>query len=440
MRDLPSMSERRPLGNVRELGPFAADLPEVEGGSFGQLSTARIVSYACASMVVMCILCSRLALPLGAKQIPLTLPVAVVHIALIVVLSRGSLALPRLFATLGVLGLILFEMSLVHRHSSMFSLVYVALIYMTLTATTKIDEPALRRIWRTFIGLACVGAILGALQIAVQTVAGGYYLDPVQDLPDQLQLQGYSITYPIMRGVLPTLKANGMLFVEPSAFSQFLALALLGELWLYRRLKVMALLCLGLVLSFSGTGLMMVAAGIAFGARPRAMLALAVVGAVVAGILFATGYGEAFTSRVGEIRRPGTSGYERFVAPFAAMSLPFEDSVEAVLWGYGAGRVEDLDTEYAANYSPVPKVFLEYGLVGFFAFALLWATMFRRLALQRPIVGAMFVMYFLAAGSLLQPYTVFSLWALSAGFLKQPREVEEDDVVWIDAEPEPPPA
>jgi hypothetical protein len=223
-----------------------------------------------------------------------------------------------------------------------------------------------------------------------------------------------------------------MFFVEPSAFSQFLALALLGELWLFRRMRILALLALGLTLSFSGTGLLMVVGGLAFGARPRAMMALAFTGAVAAGVLFASGYEQAFTSRVDEVRRPGTSGYERFVAPFAAMALPWEDSVDAVLWGYGAGRVEDLDTEYAANYSPIPKVFLEYGLIGLAAFAMVWATMFRRLALQRPVVGAMFVMYFLAAGSLLQPYTVFALWGLSAGFLKQP-SVEDSLGEWYES-------
>jgi hypothetical protein len=242
-----------------------------------------------------------------------------------------------------------------------------------------------------------------------------------------VQLRGYSITYPIMRGVLPTLKANGMLFVEPSALSQFVALALLGELWWFRRGRVLAVLAAGLILSFSGTGLLMLAGGLALGASVRLWAGLAGAGAVVALVLVMTGYSEAFTSRADELRRPGTSGYERFVAPYAAMRLPWEDSVSAVVWGYGAGRVEDLDTEYSANYTPVPKVFLEYGLVGLAAFGALWAGMFRRLAVPRSLGVAMLVMYFVAAGSLLQPYTVFGLWALTGGFRKWPAAARATD-------------
>jgi hypothetical protein len=401
---------------------LAGTLPASHVGPEVRLSTLRMTSLCCASLVVLTIVSSRFGLPLGAKQIPLTLPVAVAHIGAILLLTGGRLVAARLLATLGMLAVVCFETALVHRHTSMLSLLYVIAIYVPLVAGTDVDDAGLRRIWRAFIYLAVVVAVLGGLQIFVQLAAGGYYLDPVQLLPERIRLMGYSTTYPIMKGVLPTLKANGMLFVEPSAFSQFLALAVLGELWLFRRWSVLAILGGGLVVAFSGTGLLMLGAGIAMGARPRMILSLGAAGAVALAVLVASGYGEAFTSRVDEVRRPGTSGYERFVAPFLAMSEPWQDSVDAVVWGYGAGRVEDLDTEYAANYSPVPKVFLEYGLVGFVAFTLLWLTMFRRLMVPRTIRGAQLVMYFLAAGSLLQPYTVFALWGLTAGFRRAPRE------------------
>ena len=387
-------------------------------------STARMITQVCASMVVMIVLTSRLGLAVGAKQVPIVLPVAVAHIAIIALLGRATLSLARSIATAAILGIVIFATALVHRHTSTMSVIYLALIYVPLVVNTTLDGAALEKIWRVFIGVASVAAVLGVVQIAVQVVAGGYFLDPMQLLPESIQLGGYQTTYPIMRGVIPTLKANGMVFVEPSAFSQFLALAILGELWLFRRWRVLLLLATGMTLSFSGTGLLMLAGGIALGARMRSIASFGAVVLAVGTILVLTGFGEAFTSRIDEVRRPGTSGYERFVSPFVALSLPWEDSLAAVAWGYGAGRVEDLDTEYAANYSPIPKVMLEYGLVGLVAFAALWISMFGRLAVQRPIVGAMLVMYFLAAGSLLQPYTVFSLWALTAGFLKRPDDAE----------------
>lgn len=382
-------------------------------------STTRLITQCCISLVISVIVTSRLGLPLGAKQVPLVLPVAVAHLVVIAFLGRGTLSTARTIATLAIGAIILFETGLIHRHTSGLSLIYVIAIYTPLVINSTLSSDQLARIWRAFIALAAISAVLGIAQIMIQLVAGGYFFDPMQLLPEKIRLGGYQTTYPIMRGVIPTLKANGMIFVEASAFSQFLALAILGELWLFRRWKIITLLAAGMTLSFSGTGILMLLGGLALGARPRATLGVLGATAVVGAILLATGYGEAFTSRVDEVRRPGTSGYERFVSPFVAMTLPWEDSGRAVLWGYGAGRVEDLDTEYAANYSPVPKVMLEYGLVGLAAFGALWIAMFGGLAVQRPITGAMLVMYFLAAGSLLQPYTVFSLWGLTAGFTKR---------------------
>lgn len=411
--------------------PGPMDLPDAAIPAADRVSTARVITHLCTSMAVMIMLTSRLALPFGAQQIPLTVPVAVAHLVVIAVLARATISLPRFLATMAAFAVAIFETGLIHRHFSKFSLLYLIAIYAPLVVSTTLEPGALERIWRGFIAVAVLAAVLGITQIAVQTVGGGYYLDPVQLLPENLQLQGYATTYPIMRGVLPTLKANGMLFVEPSAFSQFLALALLGELWFFRRWKVLAVLAGGMVVSFSGTGLMMFAAGLALGGSLRLIIAAGCTGLAAAAVLFVTGYGEAFTARVDEVQRPGTSGYQRFVAPHLAMAVPFEDSVNAVLWGYGAGRVEDIDVEYSANYSPIPKVFLEYGLFGLAAFTAVWIGMFCRLAVPRPITGALWVMYFLAAGSLLQPYTVFTLWALTAGFLKRDRAAITPD--WVPA-------
>jgi hypothetical protein len=101
------------------------------------------------------------------------------------------------------------------------------------------------------------------------------------------------------------------------------------------------------------------------------------------------------------------------------MARPWSDSASAVLWGHGAGQVEDLDVEYPANFSAVPKAFLEYGLAGLAAFSALWLAMFLRLAVPREILGALLMIYFIVAGALLQPSTVFFLWALTGGFARR---------------------
>lgn len=384
------------------------------------VSTRRVVTWLCHSLVVTTILTSRLALPFGGKQVPLTLALAVLHLGCIAVFTGGAVSLVRLFATLLVVAVVVGESLLAHATFSTLSVMYVLAVYVPLVVTTRLDERALHRIWRVFIGLMSIAALLGLVQILVQVGAGGYFPDPIGLVPESLQLQGYATTYPIMNGVLPTLKPNGMLFVEPSTFSQFTALALIGELALFHRKSRIALLTAGLAVSFSGTGLLMVFAGIMVSSSARVVLAWALIALIAAALLVVTGFADAF-ARVDELRRPGTSGHERFVAPYAAMTVPWTDSVAAVVWGYGAGRVEDVETKVSANYSPVPKVTLEYGLLGLLVFGILWAAMFSRLAVPRSVTAACLVMYFLAAGSLLQPFTVFSLWGLTAGFRKRRR-------------------
>ncbi len=402
--------------------------PLLAGGSAGiQVSTTRLATRLCTSMVLCTMLTSSLALPLGAKQVPLALPVAVAHLVGIFALTRGRVSTLRMLATAATLAVVVFETALVHRNSSVLSLLYIVAIYASIVVTTSLDPEAVRAIWRGFLRLAAVAAGLGLTQMAVQLVSGGYFLDPVRLLPEQVQLMGYSTTYPVMEGVLPLLKANGMLFVEPSAFSQFLALALLGELWWFRRPAMLGLLTAGLIVSFSGTGILMIAGGLLLGGRVRAALLIGGLGLFAATVLFLTGYGTAFTSRLGEVQRPGTSGFVRFVAPYVAMGESWKDSGTAVVFGYGAGRVEDTDAEFSANYGPIPKVFLEYGLLGLGGFAAIWFSMFAGQALPRQVTGAMLVMYFVAAGSLLQPYTVFALWGLSGGFVLARRAGEEEE-------------
>lgn len=389
-------------------------------------STRRLTIRLWRSMVICSLVFSRMALPLGAKQVPLSLLLAIGHLALIALATRGTCSLPRAVATAVVVAVVLIETLAVHARFSSLSVLYLLAIYVPIILSVGLDEDALRDVWRTFLALMAGVAALGVAQVAGQVVAGGWYIDPVTDLPETLQLAGYQPTYPILRGVIHTLKPNGMIFVEASVFSQFMALALLGEAWLDRRASRLVLFGVALTLAFSGTGLLVLAGGLVLAGHVRLLFATGLAGVAVALAVGLLGYGEAFTSRIDEVRRPGTSGHERFVAPLEAMAKPWRESGEAVAWGYGAGRVEDLDVNGAPNYSAVPKVFLEYGLAGLAAFAALWLSMFRGLVLPRQLTGALAVAYFVAGGALLQPFTVFSLWGLTGGFLKRSGVVMEE--------------
>ena len=97
---------------------------------------------------------------------------------------------------------------------------------------------------------AVPGTGAGLLQMAVQFVAKPEWMFPLDMfLPEQLFISQFNLRIPITDS-LPYLKGNGLVFLEPSHFSQFLAFSILIELAYFRRLPRLALLGLAYLTSF----------------------------------------------------------------------------------------------------------------------------------------------------------------------------------------------
>jgi hypothetical protein len=392
-------------------------------GSRGKMTlrSERSTLAVCKSMVISTIMLSRFAIPLGGdKQVPVSFVVGLLHLAVIAVLTGCAFSPRRLMATALVILVVLFETFLVHRHFSALSVAYVFAIYLPLALSTNLAPRIyMKKLWDSFISMATLLGILALVQVALQVARPGFFLDPISLVPERFLLSNYNTTYPVLRGVLELLKPNGMFTVEPSFLSQILGLGLLGELIYRRRLMRIVLLGASLISAFSGTGLLIVLVSLFFLSNPRAILATVLVAAAAAELVNVSGYGEAFASRTSELSHPGTSGHERFVAPFTAISDSWSESVPIALFGHGAGQVTAIDNGLDANYSAIPKVAIEYGILGLAAFALMWISMFAGLAMHRALVVALLLYYLIVSGALLQPFTVFSLWGLALGFARK---------------------
>jgi hypothetical protein len=386
------------------------------------ISTERATLAMCKSMVISTIMLSRFAIPLGGeKQIPVSFVVGLFHIGVIAALTGGAFSPRRLAATTVAFLVVFFETMLVHRHFSELSVVYVFAIYMPLAFGSGLDPRIhMRQLWGSFISMATLLGILALVQLVVQIVRPGLFLDPISQVPERFLLSNYNTTYPVLRGVIELLKPNGMLTVEPSFLSQILGLGLLGELVYQRRALRVGLLGGALISAFSGTGLLIVFGSLLFISNSRAFVITLIIAAAAAAVVDMSGYGEAFASRTSELSHPGTSGHERFVAPFTAISDSWNESASIALFGHGAGQVTTIDNGLDANYSAIPKVALEYGMVGLAAFTLMWLSMFQGLAMHRALVVALIFYYLIVSGALLQPFTVFSLWGLTLGFARKP--------------------
>jgi len=251
--------------------------------------------------------------------------------------------------------------------------------------------------WFAFI------AIAGIVQFAVQLV-GIRIFEFTGLLPAQMLYEAnYNLVISV--GVGDLLKANGFFLIEPSVFSQVMAVALIIELLTTRRPRHMMLFIVGLMLSFSGTGWIVLlsfvlAATLSLGLR-GVLLALGTIAllglAIGAAMLLAPDLAAAFSDRISEFSEIGTSAHMRFVTPFWLLSEVLARDPSAILLGIGSGVSEALYLPYLYNVNTPIKVLLEYGLPALIAYLSLF-LLNRRTPTQAALVFPAMVLFLFAGG------------------------------------------
>lgn len=234
-----------------------------------------------------------------------------------------------------------------------------------------------------FLGLAGLLALAGIAQYLLQFVVAADYVFPIENfVPKQFVIEGFNMQAPIAYGI-HTYRANGVFLAEPSFFSQFMAVAIVTELLTRNRLPRLALYLLALLLSYSGTGVLVLAvcAPLILITRQRwGMLWLAVGGLLAVVALGSLLDLDKLIGRIGEFGATRSSGHARFVGGFELFEQYLWPYPLKALFGYGAGQFPD----YAAGM-PFPvaemtlfKMVFEYGLVGAaFYFSFIFYCVFR---------------------------------------------------------------
>lgn len=311
--------------------------------------------------------------------------------------------------------------------ASLSSLLFLAVIYVPLcfrtSAAVRAQFPRVLAFFQTLMVLAAAACLL---QWAVQ-FAGLPYEDPFTAyLPPNLLYGGktYLNTYPIYYGS-PILKANGLVFLEASFASQFMALAIIIQILMGDRRWRLALFGAALLTTVSGTGIVLLGLGIAVlavrrGGRWTARTLVALSAVVV--LISLTPVGELLGDRSGESAQTGSSGNARFVAPYQLVVDAIGNDTQTLLVGRGAGSVEDKVEIYfnpegiLVNYPALPKLVGEYGLpAGLLFFAFVLVVLLRNVPSSTlGVVSA--VSLFVLSGALLQPQTVYLCWMLTGLF------------------------
>jgi hypothetical protein len=341
----------------------------------------------------------RVAVPVGGLMISVPLIATAGALAGLAVLRRLTFSRTRLvlFAVMGAAAAS--SQAVATGPVSLASLAYLLALYGVYTVRLEMEAGDFAAVWRAYAALMVVPALLVLAQYGWQLRAGpgsGLGFDVL--FPDRLLLPGY--VYQSSTEAWRTWdRPNGVVFLEPSFCSAFLALAFLNEaLWLGRR--ALAALFLGALLLCSGaTGLMLVAIAIAWRLRRSrsAMLAVAAVGIVMVALIDSR---LSTFGRLAELSRPGSSGYDRLVLPLASF-YQLVGSPGAWLVGHGAGQI----TASFGNAWPMVKLAYEYGLPT----AAAWLALFVAAIAGRERVGlriAVLVVFQFTGGYLLSPIMV----------------------------------
>ena len=273
-------------------------------------------------------------------------------------------------AMIGILGMIQIFQPNSFSPSSLLLLVAVHLPYIfTISGSDDKD-----RTIKFFLGIVTVFACCGVAQYGLQFFINPRFLFPIENFtPDSFIVQQFNHQAAMEYGS-QEYRANGVFLLEPSFFSQLLAVAIIVELCTLGRLSRIALFGLALIVSYSGTGLIVLAVCL-----PLCLVAQRRWGLLVLGLLVLVSviplqlhfHANRLLSRIGEFDSNQSSAYMRFVGGFRLFDKFLWEDLGRTLFGYGAGSFVSYSSRvhyYAAAEMALFKIVFEFGLVGAVAY------------------------------------------------------------------------
>lgn len=264
---------------------------------------------------------------------------------------------------------------------SLFSLIAIYLCLL-IEPTERFDRSGTIDLFLFYVR-AC--AILGIAQYVAQFV-GVRIFSFMMTFPalKPILLESFYNYNPIMSYGSDISRSNGFFFVEPSIFSQILALGMAVEFFIKNQLKYLPLYGLAYLVSFSGTGLLALGVSIAILTiadrryTSRILLFIVCLAALAVGIqlllpdLFAS-----LANRANEGGQSGSSAYARYFAQFDFIGR-YTDQVRSLI-GFGPGAMERSGFFFKGSGNAALKLFIDYGIIGLILFvSFLFRSWWRR--------------------------------------------------------------
>lgn len=268
----------------------------------------------------------------------------------------------------------------------------------------------------------CMAGLQFMMQFAGHSVVEMFSFRTI--LPPALQQGGHYHTIAYSGGLF---RSNGFFLREPSTLSLYAAIALLCEINVGRRVKVMALHAAAMIVALSGSGFVVLFFGFVLPMLRRAPLRILIAGGILLPLIpiVASIVGlSSLTDRISELSHPGSSGYARFVAPIAFSVSGWSHHLWSLWIGNGPGSIlRAIRASNSTNEITDPtwaKLLFEYGLFGSAVF--LWAILLWHWGRATPWALRIALIYgwLVAGGNFLNPDAVGLMLILSGLWRREP--------------------
>lgn len=252
---------------------------------------------------------------------------------------------------------------------SMGSLAFLLLLHLPYVVAPRHVADAGAWVTQKLAAMAWFLAWCGVAQYLMQTWVGSTWAFPIESfVPQALLVQAFNTQGALAYGS-ELYRTNGVFLLESSFYSQFLAIGLLYEIAVRQRWMRAGVMALAMVLSYSGTGMLVVALCL-----PWVVLVYrrwqVVPLMVVLGVGLLLGAEQLnldhMLNRAGEFESEGSSAFSRFVGAFYLFDeLLWKEPLKAIL-GFGAGSFREFAPKVSVVVAEmaIPKMFFEYGLLG----------------------------------------------------------------------------
>ncbi len=380
-----------------------------------QISYDHLTRWLLIGMLIGATFLQKIAIPIGGIQIFLALPLILAITALGFITRRLEIKSDNLLLYLIMVAILSLTQILGGQSFSVGSILLLIIIHAPYMFKMKsgLGMGGIQFIY--FQRIMVIIAIIGIVQYSAQYVIGSYLAFFLDLMPMQnIILQGFNSTIPLSYGG-SIFKSNGFFLLEPSSFSQLLAVAIMVEIIYFKNWKRVILFIGAIAVTFSGTGLIILFALVPIYLvqhRKFFILGLMVFAVVTAPIWSPIVGVDKTVNRASELSSTKSSGYARFASIIPTLNTYIVPQTSTFLFGLGAGSIIDTfastTVDYERHNPSWGKMIFEYGVIGAAAYFIFIGLLFWQ-GSGSPYIKAALLIQLIILGEYVLPPTLHNL-------------------------------